>query len=94
MLLLLLPNSGHAVIDHWGYDGKLGADDHTAVLASALTSSPAVLPGGLSGPVLFRGIGLSVGENSETVREGQQAAAAGWSEGWCCLQLEAACGWA
>jgi hypothetical protein len=59
--------SGNAVIDHFEYDGSFGAEDHAAVLASHAVQSAAVLPGGLSGPVLFRGIGLSVAPESETV---------------------------
>lgn len=59
---------GHAVIDHFAYDSQLGAADHAAVLADSAVQSPAVLPGGLPWPVLFRGIALSVPADSETVR--------------------------
>lgn len=59
------------MIDHWGYDSRLGGEDHAAVLAAAYAPSRALLPDGPPpAPVLFRGVGLSVGENSETVREG------------------------
>ncbi|EFN54342.1 hypothetical protein CHLNCDRAFT_8673, partial [Chlorella variabilis] len=57
---------GHAVIDHFAYDSQLGAADHAAVLADSAVQSPAVLPGGLPWPVLFRGIALSVPADSET----------------------------
>ena len=56
------------MIDHFDYDAKLGAEDHAAVLSGAAVQSAAVLPGGLPAPVLFRGIGLSVSPDSETVR--------------------------
>lgn len=55
------------MIDHFEYDGKLGAEGHATVLARDAVQSAAVLPGGLQGPVLFRGIGLSVSHESETV---------------------------
>ncbi|KAL4859312.1 Dolichyl-diphosphooligosaccharide--protein glycosyltransferase subunit [Chlorella vulgaris] len=57
---------GHAVIDHFGFDSQLGGEDHAAVLADSVVQSAAVLPGGLQGPVLFRGIALSVPADSET----------------------------
>lgn len=61
-----LDASGNAVIDHFAYDGKLGAEDHAAVLASNAVQSAAVLSGALPTPVLFRGIGMSVAADSET----------------------------
>lgn len=63
-----LDASGSTVIDHFGYEATLGAADHAAVLAAATTPSRAVLSDPLPGPVLFRGIGLSVSPESETVR--------------------------
>lgn len=57
---------GNAVIDHFGYDSQLGAEDHAAVLADNTVRSAAVLPEALPTPVLFRGIGLSVAAESET----------------------------
>jgi len=87
--------SGHAVIDHFEYDGKLGAEDHATVLARDAVQSAAVLPGGLQGPVLYRGIGLSVAPDSETVSSGWWKAGdggcggVGWGWQWdgqlCCL---------
>lgn len=62
-----LDASGHAAIDHFGWEESLGAADHAAVLARGATTSPAVLPSPLPGPVLFRGIGMSVSPESETV---------------------------
>lgn len=61
--------SGHSVIDHFNYDSHFGAEDHAAVLADGFVQSAAVLPQ-LHAPVLFRGIGLSVAADSETVRAG------------------------
>jgi hypothetical protein len=55
------------VIDHFGFESQLGGEDHAAVLADSVVQSAAVLPGGLQGPVLFRGIALSVPADSETV---------------------------
>eukprot|EP00887_Chlorella_sp_A99_P006356 scaffold3.g6356.t1 len=57
---------GTAVIDHFGYEAALGAEDHAAVLAAGATPSAAVLREPLPGPVLFRGIGMSVSPESET----------------------------
>ncbi|KAL4458520.1 hypothetical protein ABPG75_013385 [Micractinium tetrahymenae] len=61
-----IDSRGNAVIDHFGYDSHVGAQDHAAVLADNFVKSAAVLPKALSTPVLFRGIGLSVAAESET----------------------------
>lgn len=71
--------SGNVVIDHFGYDSHLGAQDHAAVLADAAVQSAAVLPKALPTPVLFRGIGLSVAAESETVG-GAEAAGGVWGQ--------------
>lgn len=62
-----LDASGNAVIDHFGYEATLGSEDHAAVLAAGTTASRAVLPAPLPGPVLFRGLGMSLSPESETV---------------------------
>ena len=72
------------MIDHFGYDAVLGGKDHATVLATAVVQSAAVLPAALPGPVLFRGIGLSVSPESETVSEGRWdgcCQVAGWQLG-------------
>lgn len=67
------------MIDHFAYDKTTGSQDHASVLSSGFVAAPAVLPPGLKTPVLFRGVGLSVPDSSETVR-GRQA-------GCCCCML-------
>ena len=64
--------AGTAVIDHFSVDAALDAGgDHTAVLAAKAARLPAVFGAeGPATPVAFRGIGLSVSPESETVRAG------------------------
>lgn len=62
------------MIDHFAYDSVEGAEDHAAVLADGYVRSAAVLPPSVSGPVLFRGVGLTVAPESETVRAAGVAA--------------------
>ncbi|GAB4821924.1 hypothetical protein N2152v2_008970 [Parachlorella kessleri] len=54
-----------AVIDHFSFDGQLGAADHTAVLATDILDTRAVFSQPLKAPVLFRGIGMSLPRETE-----------------------------
>lgn len=56
--------AGNVVIDHFNFDPEHG-DGHTAVLTSALAALPAVFSPSAKGPILFKGVGLSVAPESE-----------------------------
>jgi oligosaccharyltransferase complex subunit beta len=57
--------AGTLVIDHAAFNRHADDGTHTAVHATALAKLPAVFAPGASGPVLFRGVGLTIAASSE-----------------------------
>lgn len=70
--------SGTAVIDHFHHNAEL-ATDATAVLSSSAAQIPAVFKSGIRGPVIFKGVGLSVSRESELAFHALTAEATGYS---------------
>ena len=71
--------SGTAVIDHFHFSAPVDDGAHTAVLADALAPLPAVFSAGTTGPVLFRGVALTIPRDSEVAFPALSAAATAYN---------------
>lgn len=56
---------GNVVIDHFNFNSRLDGSDHTVITSESLAELPAVFSSGTKGPVLFKGVPLSVSRESE-----------------------------
>ena len=70
--------TGNVVIDHFNNNDKF-AEDHTAILSSNIAALPAVFSSSAKGPVLFKGVGLSVAPESEVAFHAVTASATAYS---------------
>lgn len=58
-------SSSNVVTDHFSFDSKLDSGDHTTIIVPSLAPLPAVFSPQSNGPILYKGIGLSVSPDSE-----------------------------
>jgi oligosaccharyltransferase complex subunit beta len=56
---------GNVVIDHFNFHPRLDGSQHTVITSESLAELPAVFSSGSKGPVVFKGVPLSVSRESE-----------------------------
>jgi oligosaccharyltransferase complex subunit beta len=56
---------GNVVIDHFNANSRLGGSDNTVITSDFVVDLPAVFSAGTKGPVVFKGVPLSVSRESE-----------------------------